>query len=365
MSNAIKYKRIFSSSASGGGSGSGTSLIGFVASGTDTYSATPNPALTSYVTETAILIKFTNANTGAATINLNGLGAKAIVKGVSTALVAGDIVAGMELLLIYDGTNYQIDNRAYDSTINMTDITTNNSSTTKHGFLKKLDNTATNYMDGTGTWSTPQGNYWPTVPGTPVRVGNTSFTITDTANAGLYDQLISRTTVLKWTDTGVIKLGMVVSATYAANSVTVTIIGDTLAASATMSTFKYALQKADVATIQFGGTVGVLNDMSYRLFAPCTVQVFGAFAYHGLAGTTNATTYNISKNVIDGTATILAAALSIASAAVVSTDQTATSGTTLVQNDYLTLNCVSVSTTPPVDVYVDIYVFSSKNVYLT
>lgn len=39
----------------------------------------------------------------------------------------------------------------------LTDVTTNNSSTSAHGFLKKLDNTATNYMDGTGAWSVPQG----------------------------------------------------------------------------------------------------------------------------------------------------------------------------------------------------------------
>ncbi len=44
-----------------------------------------------------------------------------------------------------------------DATINTTDITTNNASTSKHGFLKKLDNTATHYMDGTGNWSTPAG----------------------------------------------------------------------------------------------------------------------------------------------------------------------------------------------------------------
>lgn len=39
-----------------------------------------------------------------------------------------------------------------ESEITLADNTTNNSSTTKHGFLKKLDNTATNFMDGTGNW---------------------------------------------------------------------------------------------------------------------------------------------------------------------------------------------------------------------
>jgi hypothetical protein len=44
-----------------------------------------------------------------------------------------------------------------DAAILFSDITTNNSSTSKHGFLKKLDNTATHYMDGTGAWSAPAG----------------------------------------------------------------------------------------------------------------------------------------------------------------------------------------------------------------
>jgi hypothetical protein len=44
-----------------------------------------------------------------------------------------------------------------DSDISFSDITTGNAATTQHGFLKKLDNTATHYMDGTGNWSTPAG----------------------------------------------------------------------------------------------------------------------------------------------------------------------------------------------------------------
>lgn len=46
-----------------------------------------------------------------------------------------------------------------------------NSSITAHGLLKKLDNTATNYMDGTGNWSVPAGG------------GGTNSTIF--ANAGM------------------------------------------------------------------------------------------------------------------------------------------------------------------------------------
>lgn len=44
--------------------------------------------------------------------------------------------------------------------LSLTDITTNNASTTKHGFLPKLSNVATQYLDGTGAFSTPAGGEW-------------------------------------------------------------------------------------------------------------------------------------------------------------------------------------------------------------
>lgn len=48
------------------------------------------------------------ANTGASTLNVNGLGAKALVKDVSVALEAGDILVGQIITAIFDGTNFQI-----------------------------------------------------------------------------------------------------------------------------------------------------------------------------------------------------------------------------------------------------------------
>jgi hypothetical protein len=44
-----------------------------------------------------------------------------------------------------------------DATLSTSDITTNDSSTSKHGFLKKLDNNAAHFMAGDGSWATPAG----------------------------------------------------------------------------------------------------------------------------------------------------------------------------------------------------------------
>lgn len=55
--------------------------------------------------------------------------------------------------------------------LSLTDITTNNASTSKHGFLLKLDNTASHYMDGTGAWSTPASSAF-VVQDVDISVGN-------------------------------------------------------------------------------------------------------------------------------------------------------------------------------------------------
>ena len=86
-----------------------------VASGTDTYTCNFGKSLLvsnnipDYFTGLRIWVKFTNANTGACTLNMNGYGAKGIKKNVTTALASGDILAGGIYVLVYDGTNFQIE----------------------------------------------------------------------------------------------------------------------------------------------------------------------------------------------------------------------------------------------------------------
>ena len=44
-----------------------------------------------------------------------------------------------------------------EAELNFSDVTTNNASTTKHGLLPKLSNNSSQYLNGTGNWSTPAG----------------------------------------------------------------------------------------------------------------------------------------------------------------------------------------------------------------
>lgn len=85
-----------------------SSATAATAAGTNTYTATLAPSITALTTNMVVTIKFTNANTAAATLNLNGTGAIAITKNGTTALVSGDITANSVHTLLYDGTRFII-----------------------------------------------------------------------------------------------------------------------------------------------------------------------------------------------------------------------------------------------------------------
>lgn len=81
-----------------------------VSTGTDTIVLTLATAPTAYTSGMQIgFYKSAAANTGACTINVNSLGAKALVKrDGSTALGAGDLVANALYFATYDGTSFRV-----------------------------------------------------------------------------------------------------------------------------------------------------------------------------------------------------------------------------------------------------------------
>jgi hypothetical protein len=85
-------------------------LLGGVAGTVDVITATTSPAIAAYVAGQAFRFVSTGANTGAVTLNLNGLGAKAVTKQGTTALAAGDIPSGAVAEVVYDGTQFQLIN---------------------------------------------------------------------------------------------------------------------------------------------------------------------------------------------------------------------------------------------------------------
>ncbi len=72
------------------------------------YATAPVPAVTAYDAGLMVTFKVGHLNTGPSTIAVSGLATKAIQKTGGTALAGGEMVAGDTVLLIFDGTAFQL-----------------------------------------------------------------------------------------------------------------------------------------------------------------------------------------------------------------------------------------------------------------
>jgi hypothetical protein len=125
------------------------------AGSTDDYVITPSPAITAYSTGQIITFKANTANTGAATLNVNSLGAKTIKKNYNVDLATGDIVANQIIQVIYDGTNFQLVAKPLPTPIVNVYTTSSNTllgdSTTRFDVINIAGTTFRYTYDGTGT----------------------------------------------------------------------------------------------------------------------------------------------------------------------------------------------------------------------
>lgn len=194
------------------------------ASGTNTYTATISPAISSYTSNQRFWINFTNANTGASTLNLNSVGAISIVKSGSTALAGGEISAGQIMELVYDGTNFQLIGGSgssssltltttgtsgvatyssgvlnipnYGSTTGMSNPMTNNGDMIYGGSggtpadLGGNTTTTKNFLTSTGTGSAANAPAWGTIAGSDVPTTLPSLT---TFSSGILSNTIGST----------------------------------------------------------------------------------------------------------------------------------------------------------------------------
>lgn len=111
------------------------------------FTVSLSPAPTAYTPGMIVNFKSNNATTGAATINVNGLGAKAIKKQVTTDLASNDILAGQLVSLIYDGSNFQMLGGQGNSFQNNTALTSGPE------FLSTISGGTVNYP-GNANWIT-------------------------------------------------------------------------------------------------------------------------------------------------------------------------------------------------------------------
>jgi len=83
-------------------------MCGTTGGSANAYTLTLTPAITTYITGKTYKFIASFANTGAATLAINGLSAVSLVKQYNVPLTTGDILSGQAVEVIYDGTNFQI-----------------------------------------------------------------------------------------------------------------------------------------------------------------------------------------------------------------------------------------------------------------
>lgn len=216
--------------------------------------------------------------------------------------------------------------------------------------------------DGSGTlsWATASGgtSYWTVVAGTPTRVSDTQFTVTDTSNANKYDLLFKKGVILKWLESTTVNVGMVISSSYGTNTVTVNIVGDSLTAGFT--DMKYCMQMAQTLDFIIPGTLATGTDLARTHYATTDLIKLSVDAFVKTAGTTNATTFDIN----DDGSTIITTKPSIASAGTSDVNNVCDTPTTVIaEGSAITADIDAVSTTAPIEAYLKLFVFPSSWLY--
>lgn len=74
----------------------------------DAYTLTPTTAVPAYGTRMLAIFSPAVNNTGACTLNISGLGVKAIKSVTGAALTLGDLIVGQVYLVVYNGTEFRM-----------------------------------------------------------------------------------------------------------------------------------------------------------------------------------------------------------------------------------------------------------------
>lgn len=207
-------------------------------------------------------------------------------------------------------------------------------------------------------------SFWTLVPGTPTRVNNTQFTIT-----GDYSKYFTKGTILKWEKSGGgFQCAMVQSASYGSPNTTITILGNTLAASFT--DMKYCIHRAiEWVFVVPGALPGntATTDIARTFYPECDILAFSALVRYKTAPTTTGGVWDIN----DDATSVFTTKPPIAASATKGTDTVcdcvlSTADTVIAADSAVTLDYDSGhATTPGADAYVTLFYMPESWRYIT
>jgi hypothetical protein len=218
------------------------------------------------------------------------------------------------------------------------------------------------------TWETPAtppggSNFWNDVPGNPQRSSNAVFTITDTGNANNYDKLFKKGVLIKWDYGGSFKTAMVISSSYASNTVTVNTVGDAL--SAGFSSMKFCMAMALEQVFIIPGTLpsAATSNISKTWRNSDDVYILSADLWLETPGSGSGSTV---VDINDDGTTKFTTKPTITSTGQSDIDNVADNPSTAVtKGSAITIDVDSVTSTPPADGYVTIFHYPASWRYRT
>lgn len=200
---------------------------------TDDYVVSLDPAPTEYTEGLWIIFKANTTNTGAATLNANSLGAKTIKKNVDQDLADGDIQADQVVIVVYDGTNFQLQNEKI-SLLDEDNMASN--SDTQAPTQQSVKAYVDTEIAGIPS---PGSDGWVTSADTWVYASASTFTISGVDRTAIY----TKGTRLRFKQGGAYKYAVVLSSSFSTNTtVTIAINTDYTIANATITDNYYSYQ---------------------------------------------------------------------------------------------------------------------------
>ena len=229
----------------------------------------------------------------------------------------------------------------------------------------------TDGTDGTNGTDGADGvmSLWTTFPGTPTRVSDSQFTITDTGGANSYAAMFPKGTVIKWEKSGGgFQCAMIKAAAYDSNVVTIDILGNDLVAGFT--DLKYCVLPALEDVFIIPGTLPgntATADIGKTIYWPDDRLVFSVVIRYKTAATTTKGVWDVND---DGTS-IFSTKPEIAAGANVGADQISDcvlddALTVVAAGSAITLDYDSGhATTPGSDAYIFLYSMPHARRYIT
>ncbi len=247
------------------------------------------------------------------------------------------------------------------SALTMTHIATpSEPAASKTAIYAKSDGKVYKYANGGAETEIGSGaGFWSDMPGTPTRIGDTSFSITDDSNANLYDKAFGPGTVLRWEKSGGgAQFAKVTAASYSSDAVTITIVGNTLAAG--FSDMKYCIHRAEQEVFIVPGTLPgntATSDIAKTRHIRGDIYVFSAKIWYKTGPTTTKGVWDVN----DDGSTIFTTKPEVAASATEGVEQVSdclsgTATTAVADKSLITVDYDSGhATTPGADAY--IYLF--------